>query len=122
MDPIILKFREPILFDGQGYTECDLSGLRKLRTADIYAAQLQNGAGLTGSHMEGQNLRYAMTVAQLASGQPRGFFGQLKKRDALGFAGRINGVLNNEVSANTEIQSRKIILKKSVEGVGANWT
>jgi len=118
MENMMMQFKQPILFDGETITECDLSGIRKLTTADIYAAQLQNGLSLTTSHMEGENLRYAMTVAAMATGRPRGFFGQLKKRDVMAFPRTVNTILNDEVADNVTTTGKKLEFKKNIEGLG----
>ena len=118
MEPMILEFKEPILFDGETFTRCDLSGLRGLTTAQLYAAQVQNGQSLTLSHMEGQNLRYAMTVAQMASGRPRGFFGQLKKEDGITLPHTVNRYLETEIAAHVTVDGQKLAFDKNVEGIG----
>jgi|GEM_PF-6710442 len=118
MDPIILKFKQPILVDGQTYTECDMTGMRNLTTRQMYAAQLQNGLSLSTSHMEAQNLRYAITVASAATGLPRGFFGQLKRTDALGFPREINNLLDAMTEEFVTMKGKKIQFSKTVEGLG----
>jgi len=118
MEPIILKFKHPILFDGETFTECDLSGLRGLTTAQLYAAQVMNASSLTYSHQEGMNLRHAMTVAQLATGRPRGFFGQLKRQDALLFAAGISRLLQEITNEHVKMEGKKLKFDRSVEGLG----
>lgn len=90
---LILKFRKPYRFEGQDYTEVDLSGMEDMNAADLCAvAKLANrDAGVTP--IIEMTMPYAMYMAARASHKPVEFFQGLPMPEAVKLKNMVTGFL-----------------------------
>lgn len=92
---LILKFDKPYVFEGQTYTEVDLSGLESTTAADMTAvgrAVNKKMPGLNAATLE-MNLEYAQFMAQRVTKKPLEFFTRLPSKEAMKLKGIVVGFL-----------------------------
>ena len=94
-ESLILKFRRPYLFEGQEYTELDLSGLE-----DVTAGTLENIGKILTKKSPGLNpatiemeMGYCELLEARVTGKPLEFFQRLPGRDAIALKSKIVGFL-----------------------------
>ena len=94
-ESLILKFRRPYQFEGQEYTELDLSGLE-----DVTAGTLENIGKILAKKSPGLNpatiemeMGYCELLAARVTGKPLEFFQRLPGRDAIALKSKIVGFL-----------------------------
>ena len=92
---LILKFRKPYLFEGQEYTELDLSGLETVNGAmlsSVGRAVAKRSPGLNAASVE-MTLDYAKMLAQRITQKPVEFFDRMPAKDAMTLKGIVVGFL-----------------------------
>ncbi|KZL88715.1 phage tail assembly protein [Clostridium magnum] len=80
---LLIKFNKPYVFEGQSYTEIDLSSIENISTKDLVAVDklfYQTGNIAPSSEM---SLAYACIVASKAAGKPLEFFNQLPAKEGI---------------------------------------
>lgn len=94
-ESLVLKFRRPYQFEGQEYTELDLSGLE-----DVTAGTLENIGKILAKKSPGLNpatiemeMGYCELLAARVTGKPLEFFQRLPGRDAIALKSKIVGFL-----------------------------
>lgn len=94
-ESLILKFRRPYQFEGQEYTELDLSGLE-----DVTAGTLENIGKILAKKSPGLNpatiemeMGYCELLAARVTGKPLEFFQRIPGRDAIALKSKIVGFL-----------------------------
>jgi len=79
----VVKFNKPYMFEGNEYTEVDLSGLDNLKTTDLIEADkvfVVSGQIATVKEM---NVGYACILAAKVSSKPLEFYQGLPAKDAI---------------------------------------
>lgn len=79
----IVTFKKPYSFEGESYTQVDLSGLEELSAADMIAVNKKIERGGTVNILPEMSLEYACLISARASGKPIEFFKGLPPKDAL---------------------------------------
>lgn len=92
---LVLKLRKPFVFDGQTYTQVDLSGLE-----DVTAGVLESVGKIVSKKCPGLNpatlemeMTYCNTLAARVTKKPLEFFERLPARDAVAMKSKIVGFL-----------------------------
>lgn len=88
-----VKLSKPYEFEGSTFTEVDLSGLEKLTTRDMLAADKHLSRGGNISVMPELTLDYALFLAARAAELPIEFFMGLSPRDAVKIKNRVTNFL-----------------------------
>ena len=92
---LVLTLRKPYTFEGQTYTELDLSGLEAVTAGMLERVSktvLQQAPGLNPGLLE-MSMPYCMELAARVLGQPREFFHSLPAGDAIGLKSLITNFL-----------------------------
>ena len=96
-EDLVLRFKKPYTFEGETYTEVDLSGLEDLSAADLCKV------GKMVKKIDGvdpiaeMSLSYAIFMAARVTGKPLEFFQQLPAREAVKLKNLVVGFLYGEV-------------------------
>ena len=96
-EDLVLRFQKPYSFEGETYTEVDLSGLEDLSAADLCKV------GKMVKKIDGvdpiaeMSLPYAIYMAARVTGKPLEFFQQLPAREAIKLKNLVTGFLYGEV-------------------------
>ena len=96
-EDLVLRFQKPYSFEGETYTEVDLSGLEDLSAADLCKV------GKMVKKIDGvdpiaeMSLPYAIYMAARVTGKPLEFFQQLPAREAVKLKNLVVGFLYGEV-------------------------
>lgn len=96
-EDLVLRFQKPYSFEGETYTEVDLSGLEDLSAADLCKV------GKMVKKIDGvdpiaeMSLPYAIFMAARVTGKPLEFFQQLPAREAVKLKNLVVGFLYGEV-------------------------
>ena len=80
---LVVMLKKPYLFEGERYTQVDLSGLEELSAADMIAVNKKIERGGTVNLLPEMSLEYACLISARASGKPIEFFKGLPPKDAL---------------------------------------
>lgn len=88
---LLLQFVKPYTFEGETYTEIDLSGLENITAADMIAAQKQMTRGGSVEAVPETSLQYACIIAARVTKQPIEFFTGLPGKDAIKLKNRVSG-------------------------------
>ena len=92
-ESLILKFRRPYQFEGQEYTELDLSGLENVTAADLCAVgKIMTRLGIVNPVAE-MTVDYAIYMAARASGKPVEFFQGLPTKEGIKLKNMVTGFL-----------------------------
>ena len=94
-ESLILKFRRPYPFEGQEYTELDLSGLENVTAGtleNIGKIMAKKSPGLNPATIE-MEMGYCELLAARVTGKPLEFFQRLPARDAIALKSKIVGFL-----------------------------
>ena len=94
-ESLILKFRRPYQFEGQEYTELDLSGLENVTAGtleNIGKIMAKKSPGLNPATIE-MEMGYCELLAARVTGKPLEFFQRLPGRDAIALKSKIVGFL-----------------------------
>ena len=92
-EDLVLRFQKPYSFEGETYTEVDLSGLEDLSAADLCKV------GKMVKKIDGvdpiaeMSLPYAIFMAARVTGKPLEFFQQLPAREAVKLKTLVAGFL-----------------------------
>ena len=92
-EDLVLRFKKPYSFEGETYTEVDLSGLEDLSAADLCKV------GKMVKKIDGvdpiaeMSLPYAIYMAARVTGKPLEFFQQLPAREAIKLKNLVAGFL-----------------------------
>ena len=92
-EDLVLRFQKPYSFEGETYTEVDLSGLEDLSAADLCKV------GKMVKKIDGvdpiaeMSLPYAIYMAARVTGKPLEFFQQLPAREAIKLKNLVAGFL-----------------------------
>ena len=96
-EDLVLRFKKPYSFEGETFTEVDLSGLEDLSAADLCKV------GKMVKKIDGvdpiaeMSLPYAIYMAARVTGKPLEFFQQLPAREAVKLKNLVVGFLYGEV-------------------------
>ena len=92
-EDLVLRFKKPYFFEGETFTEVDLSGLEDLSAADLCKV------GKMVKKIDGvdpiaeMSLPYAIYMAARVTGKPLEFFQQLPAREAIKLKNLVAGFL-----------------------------
>lgn len=92
-EDLVLRFKKPYSFEGETFTEVDLSGLEDLSAADLCKV------GKMVKKIDGvdpiaeMSLPYAIFMAARVTGKPLEFFQQLPAREAIKLKNLVAGFL-----------------------------
>lgn len=93
-DSLILTLKKPYKFEGQEYTEIDLTGLENLTAQDMISVNKILSRSSTGIDvMPEVSLEYACILASKAAKQPIEFFTGLPPKVAIKVKNRVMGFL-----------------------------
>lgn len=89
----VVKFNEPYLFEGQEYTEVDLSEVGEATTNTLMQAdKLFLAKGIVDAFKE-VNVQYCMIIASLKTEKPIEFFENLRANEAIKIKNIVSGFL-----------------------------
>lgn len=96
-EDLVLRFKKPYSFEGETYTEVDLSGLEDLSAADLckVGKMVKKTDGV--DPIAEMSLPYAIFMAARVTGKPLEFFQQLPAREAVKLKNLVVGFLYGEV-------------------------
>lgn len=92
---LILRFNKPYQFEGETYTELDLSGLEEVNGAQLMTANrfmLKKYPTINPATLE-MSLEYCQFLAHQITGKPLEFFYQLPAAESIKLKSRIVGFL-----------------------------
>lgn len=89
----ILRFGKPYRFEGEVYTEVDLSGIEDITAADMIAAQKVMSKGGTVEVLPEMSMQYACVIAARVAQKPIEFFTGLPARDAIRLKNIVTGFI-----------------------------
>lgn len=92
-EDLVLRFKKPYSFEGETYTEVDLSGLEDLSAADLckVGKMVKKTDGV--DPIAEMSLPYAIFMAARVTGKPLEFFQQLPAREAVKLKTLVAGFL-----------------------------
>lgn len=92
-EDLVLRFKKPYSFEGETYTEVDLSGLEDVSAADLCKvgklAKKDNGV----DPIPEMSLSYAIYMAARVTGKPIEFFQRLPAQEAIKLKNLVAGFL-----------------------------
>lgn len=92
-DFMVIKLKNPIMFEGNRYDKIDLTRLDDIKAADMVAiSRRMTRSGNIDTTPE-TSLEYALNMANLATGLPLEFFDQLPPYVAMAIKGRVTNFL-----------------------------
>ena len=96
-EDLVLRFKKPYSFEGETFTEVDLSGLEDLSAADLckVGKMVKKTDGV--DPIAEMSLPYAIFMAARVTGKPLEFFQQLPAREAVKLKNLVVGFLYGEV-------------------------
>ena len=92
----LVKFAKPFKFEGQNYTEIDLSGLENLNAQDMCAAEKHLNRSGMFSPLPEMTAEYVCFIAGMASGQPIEFFKALPPKEFIKVKNRVSNFFYGE--------------------------
>ena len=92
----LVKLSKPYKFEGQTYSEIDLSGLDSLTAEDMIAAEKHLMRTGVFSPLPEMTVEYVQFIAARASGQPVEFFKGLPPKDAIKVKNRVTSFFYGE--------------------------
>lgn len=90
---LVVKFRQPYLYEGETYDSIDLSGLENLRAGDMIAVNKIMERGGTVNMLPEMSLEYACLISAKATKKPVEFFRQLPPWEAMKVKNRVTSFL-----------------------------
>lgn len=92
-EDLVLRFKKPYTFEGETYTEVDLSGLEDLSAADLckVGKMVKKTDGV--DPIAEMSLPYAIYMAARVTGKPLEFFQQMPAREAIKLKNLVTGFL-----------------------------
>jgi hypothetical protein len=95
VNDLILKFNKPYQFEGNEYTEVDLSQLEQLSGEDIIETDKIFSTEGNYAPVPEMTFAYACILAGRASGKPTEFFKRLPLKESVKLKNRVMGFLNS---------------------------
>ena len=92
-ESLILKFRKPYKFEGQEYTEVDLSAMEDMTAADLCAVAKLSGRDTGITPIPEMTIPYAIHMAARASKLPVEFFRGLPAQESMKLKNLVSGFL-----------------------------
>lgn len=92
-ESLILRFKKPYIFEGQEYTEVDLSGMEDMTAADLCVVAKFANRDLGVTAVPEVTLSYAIYMAARASRKPVEFFKGLPPVEAMKLKNIVTGFL-----------------------------
>mgnify|MGYP000265911087 CR=1 FL=1 len=92
----VIDLGKPYKFEGQTYSEIDLSGLDSLTAEDMIAAEKHLMRTGVFSPLPEMTVEYVQFIAARASGQPVEFFKGLPPKDAIKVKNRVTSFFYGE--------------------------
>jgi len=89
----VLRFSKPYTFEGETFTEVDLTEIENITAADMIAAQKVMSKGGTVEMLPEMSLQYACVIAARVSKRPIEFFTSLPARDAIKLKNIVTGFI-----------------------------
>ncbi|WP_437831771.1 phage tail assembly protein [Niallia taxi] len=90
----IVKFNKPFLFDGETFTQIDVSGVENLTGQDLDDAENMLLRVNKPSMVPEMSMTYLFFLASKATGKPQEFFFQLPAKDSLKVKRTVTSFLN----------------------------
>lgn len=90
---LVVKFREPYIFEGETFDSIDLSGLENLRAGDMIAVNKAMERGGSVNMLPEMSLEYACLISAKAAKKPVEFFQQLPPWEAIKVKNRVTSFL-----------------------------
>ena len=92
-DYLVIKLKKPIMFEGNKYTEINLSGLENVKAADMVSINRRMTRNGSIDITPELTLEYALNMANIVTGLPLEFFDQLPPYAAMAIKGRVTNFL-----------------------------
>ena len=92
-EELILRFKKPYSFEGQSYTEVDLSGLEEISAADLCRVAKFVKKETGADPIPEMSMPYAIQMAVRVTGKPIEFFQRLPAREAIKLKNLVAGFL-----------------------------
>lgn len=92
----LVKFKQPYKFEGNSYTDVDVSSIENLTAADLIDAEDILAKSGVNAFVPELNFSYLIIVASKATGHPLEFFKRLPGREAIKIKRAVMGFLNSE--------------------------
>jgi hypothetical protein len=89
----VLRFCKPYTFEGETYTEVDLSGIEDITATDMIAAQKVISKSGTVEVLPEMSMQYACVIAARVAKKPIEFFTGLPARDAIKLKNIVTGFI-----------------------------
>jgi hypothetical protein len=90
-NPYVVKFRKPYQFEGQEYTEVDLSGLDKLTVKDLVEADRHFATSGQAAVVNEMSVGYACIIAAKVTDKPVEFFENLPAAEGIVIKNMVTG-------------------------------
>lgn len=91
----IVKFSKPFSFDGESFTQVDVSGIENLTGQDLDDAENMLLRVNKPSMLPEMSMTYLFFLASKATGKPQEFFFQLPAQDSLKVKRTVTSFLNS---------------------------
>ncbi|MEI2466657.1 phage tail assembly protein [Niallia taxi] len=95
-NPGLIKFNKPYNFEGNSYTEVDVSPIENLTAEDLIDAEDILAKSGVNAFVPELNFTYLIIVAAKATGKPQEFFKRLPAKDGVKFKRAVMSFLNSE--------------------------
>lgn len=92
----LVKFNTPYMFEGNSYTEVDVSPIENLTAEDLIDAEDILAKSGVNAFVPELNFSYLLIVAHKATGKPLEFFKKLPGREAIKTKRAVMNFLNSE--------------------------
>ena len=93
-----IKLTKPFQFEGETYTEIDLSALEDLNTSQLVEAEKRFTRGGGISAIKEFDTDYACIIASIATGKPVEFFLALPARDGVALKNKVGSFFYGDTS------------------------
>lgn len=93
---MLITFNKPYTFEGNSYTEVDLSPIENLTAEDLLEAEDVLAKSGVNAFVPEINFTYLMIVAANATGKPQEFFRKLPAKEGIKVKRAVMGFLNGE--------------------------
>ncbi|MED3965044.1 phage tail assembly protein [Niallia taxi] len=95
-NPGLITFKKPYNFEGNSYTEVDVSPIENLTAEDLIEAEDILAKSGINAFVPEINFSYLIIVAAKATGKPEEFFRRLPAKDGIKLKRAVMGFLNAE--------------------------
>ena len=93
---LVLKFSKPYVFEGESFTQIDLSGLENVNAEQMIATSKYLNKQGSFSILPEMTLEYACFMASSVTGKPVEFFRQLPAKEAMKLKNRVQNFIYGE--------------------------